>query len=88
MHNGQNFAQNPPGLMLPDILDTWCDWFKMRINSAEIRWSFIVNKNKFRHINIKDTLYGYHQKLWIKELTKTVLDDRNCQVDIVTEVVR
>ncbi len=74
--------------MLPAVLTVWEDWFKMRINSSELRWSFIVNKNKFRHIKIKDTIYAYKQKLWIKEMTKTVIDKHNYKVDIVAEVVR
>lgn len=84
----QNTATNPPGLMTPDILNIWSKWYQMRINTSELKWSFIVNKNKFRHIKIRDTLYGYKQKLWIKELTKTVLDERNYKVDIVAEIIR
>lgn len=88
LKSGNNFATNPPGLMIPDILNIWNKWYQMRINTSELKWSFIVNKNKFRHIKIRDTLYGYKQKLWIKELTKTVLDERNYKVDIVTEIIR
>lgn len=87
LHNNDNLAQNPPGLSFPELLLTFEDWYKMRINSTEYRWSFIVNKNKFRHILLRDTLYGYKRKLWIKDITKNVLNERNYKIDIVTEVV-
>lgn len=84
---GGNFAKNPSGLMLPNILNVWSKWFQMRINNTEIKWSFVANKNKFRDIQIRDILFGYKQRLWIKEISKTVLDEKNYKVDITTEVV-
>lgn len=86
--NGQNLAKKSLGLNFPQLLNSLVDWYEMRINTTEIKWSFIVNKNKFRHINLRDNLYGYSQKLWIKEITKNVIDERNYQIDIVTEVVK
>lgn len=88
LYDGDNLAQNPPGLHLPEILNVWSDWFKMRISNSELRWSFIAKKNDLRNINIRDTLYAYGQKLWIKELTKNSIDERYYQVEIVTEMVK
>lgn len=87
LYNNDNLAQNPPGLAFPELLLTFEEWYKMRINSTEYRWSFIVNKNRFRHIGMRDTMYGYKRKLWIKDITKNVLNERFYKIDIVTEVV-
>ncbi|GIZ15320.1 hypothetical protein [Capnocytophaga catalasegens] len=88
LYEGDNLAQNPAGLHLPEILSIWADWFKMRIDSSELKWSFICKKNAIRHINIRDTLYAYGQKLWIKEITKNVIDQQMYQVELVTEIVK
>lgn len=88
LYDGDNLAQNPAGLHLPEILNIWSDWFKMRMANSELRWSFIAKKNAIRHINIRDTLYAYGQKLWIKELTKNSIDERYYQIEIVAEVVK
>lgn len=88
MYDGDNLAQNLQGLHLPSILKVWGDWFKMRTESTEYRWSFICKKNAIRHINIRDTLYAYGQKMWIKEITKNVLNEQMYHVDIVTEVIK
>ncbi len=85
LHNGDNYAQNPAGLMLPDILDTWLSWYKMRIANNEITWSFYANKNQFRNINIRSTLYAYGQRLWIKSINKTVLSRDMYHIEIITE---
>lgn len=72
-----------PQVILPDVEE----WFKMRIESTELKWDFIVNKNKFRHIKIRDILYAYNKRLWIKEITRNVLNERYYQVSIVTETI-
>lgn len=88
LYNNDNYAQNPAGLHLPEILDVWGDWLKMRIENSELKWSFIAKKNALRHINIRDTLYAYGQKLWIKEITKNILNEQMYQVEIVTEIIK
>lgn len=84
----QNLAQQVPGLMPPEIISKWEEWFQMRIDSNEIRWSFFANKNKWRHIDIRSTLYAYGQKLWIKEMTKEVLNAQMYKIDINAEIIR
>lgn len=87
LSEGQNFAKNPGGLMLPDILSVLLPWYQMRIVSNEFRWAFYANKNKWRHVGIKDTLYVYGRKVWIKEITKTVIDERLYQIEIAVESI-
>ncbi len=88
LHNGDNLAQEKTGLMLPDILSTLSPWYKQRIVSNEFRWSFYANKNRWRHIDVKNTLYVYGHKVWIKEINKTVVDEKTYQIDIVVESVK
>lgn len=84
----QNLAQEVPGLMPPEVLKHWQEWYQMRIDSNGIRWSFFANKNKWRHIDIRSTLYAYGHKLWIKEITKEVLNAQMYKIDINTEIIR
>lgn len=86
--NEQNLAKNPGGLMLPDILSVLRPWYQQRIESNEFRWSFFVSKNKWRHIDIKDTVHVYGKKAWIKEINKNTIDKKHYQIDITVEVVR
>ncbi len=88
LHNGGNFAQEKPGLMLPDILNVLLPWYEQRIVSNEFRWSFYANKNQWRDIDVKDTLYAYGHKVWIREINKTVIDERTYQIEIVVESVK
>ncbi len=87
LHNGDNYAQNPAGLMLPEILSTWEDWYKMRIDNNEITWSFYANKNQLRNVGIRSTLYAYGQRLWIKSINKTVISRDTYHVEIVAETI-
>jgi hypothetical protein len=68
----------------PQVADYWKDWYKMRIAAAEYTWSFICNKNQFRHINLRDTILAYKQRMLIKSINKTVLDPQHYQVEITT----
>ncbi|MDO5607989.1 MAG: hypothetical protein Q4G08_05975 [Capnocytophaga sp.] len=88
LHQGQNFAQNPPGLMLPEILGVWSPWYAMRIHSSELKWTFAANRNRFRNFSIRDTLYCYGMKLWIKEITKNIVSKEMYEVEITAEEVR
>ncbi|CAA0156137.1 hypothetical protein [Tenacibaculum maritimum] len=87
LSQGDNSPLSDSNLSPQGILPFMTEWYKMRINTNEIKWSFIILKNKFRNIQIRDVLYAYQQKLWIKEITKNVLNERYYQVEITTEVV-
>ena len=80
--NYDNFALEKKRLMPPFVSTFWKDWYKMRIASNEVSWSFITNKNQFRHFQIRDILYAYGQRFYIKSLVKNTLDNKNYQVEI------
>lgn len=87
LYEGSNYAQNPSGLMLPEIIKVWQDWFTMRVQNTEIKWSFFAKKSDIRDVNVRDTLHAYGRKLWIKEITKDSINPQMYKVDIVTEVI-
>lgn len=82
LKNGENNAEIADRLMPPKVSRFWADWYKMRISASEFTWSFIANKNKFRNIQLRDTLFVYNQRLSIKTLTKNVLNKNYYQVEI------
>ena len=84
LHNNQNNAGFRKALTPPLVAEYWKDWYKMRIAAAEYTWSFICNKNQFRHIALRDTILAYKQRMLIKSLNKTVLDKEHYQVEITT----
>ena len=68
----------------PLVAEYWKEWYKMRIAAAEYTWSFVCNKNRFRHIALRDTILAYKQRMLIKSINKTVLDKEHYQVEITT----
>lgn len=84
LHNGQNHAGFRKALTPPLVAEYWKDWYKMRIAAAEYTWSFVCNKNQFRHIALRDTILAYNQRMLIKSLNKSVLDKEHYQVEITT----
>ena len=80
--NGENNAEFASRLMPPKVSRYWADWYKSRIAASEFTWSFIANKNRFRHIGLRDTLYAYGQRFAIKSLSKNMLNKEFCQVEI------
>lgn len=84
LHNGQNHAGFCKTLTPPLVAEFWKDWYKMRIAAAEYTWSFVCNKNQFRHIVLRDTILAYNQRMLIKSLNKSVLDKEHYQVEITT----
>lgn len=84
---GENLSRNSVGLMLPNILSTLLPWYRQRITSDEYNWSFYVNKNQWRHINIKDTLYLYGRKAWIRDINKTAIDSKTYHIELRVETI-
>lgn len=84
LHNGQNHAGFRKALTPPLVAEYWKDWYKMRIAATEYTWSFVCNKNQFRHIALRDTILAYNQRMLIKSLNKSVLDKEHYQVEITT----
>lgn len=84
LHNGQNHAGFRKALTPPLVAEYWKDWYKMRIAATEYMWSFVCNKNQFRHIALRDTILAYKQRMLIKSLNKSVLDKEHYQVEITT----
>lgn len=84
LYNGQNHAGFRKTLTPPLVAEYWKDWYKMRIAAAEYTWSFVCNKNQFRHIALRDTILAYNQRMLIKNLNKSVLDKEHYQVEITT----
>ncbi|MDO4782552.1 MAG: hypothetical protein Q4A09_04950 [Capnocytophaga felis] len=82
LKNGENNAEYADRLMPPKVSRYWADWYKDRIAASEFTWSFIANKNRFRHIGLRDTLYAYGQRFSIKSLSKNMLNKEFCQVEI------
>ncbi len=80
--NGENNAEFTSKLMPPKVSRYWADWYKARIAASEFTWSFITNKNRFRHINLRDSLYAYGQRFAIKSISKNMLNKEFCQVEI------
>ena len=68
----------------PLVAEYWKEWYKMRIAATEYTWSFVCNKNRFRHIALRDTILAYKQRMLIKSINKTVLDKEHYQVEITT----
>ena len=68
----------------PLVAEYWKEWYKMRIAATEYTWSFVCNKNQFRHIALRDTILAYKQRMLIKSINKTVLDKEHYQVEITT----
>jgi len=84
LHNGQNNAGFRKPLTPPLVAEYWKDWYKMRIAATEYTWSFVCNKNQFRHIALRDTILAYNQRMLIKSINKSVLDKEHYQVEITT----
>ncbi|MBI1667488.1 hypothetical protein [Capnocytophaga periodontitidis] len=84
LHNGENNAGFCKALTPPLVAEYWKDWYKMRIAATEYTWSFVCNKNQFRHIALRDTILAYNQRMLIKSLNKSVLDKEHYQVEITT----
>ena len=84
LHNGQNNAGFRKTLTPPLVAEYWKDWYKMRIAATEYTWSFVCNKNQFRHIALRDTILAYNQRMLIKSINKSVLDKEHYQVEITT----
>ena len=84
LHNGQNNAGFRKPLTPPLVAEYWKDWYKMRIAATEYTWSFVCNKNQFRHIALRDTILAYNQRMLIKSINRSVLDKEHYQVEITT----
>ncbi len=85
----KNWSGFPDGVYpyFEDVMSEIGPWYKKRISNSSFQWSFLVNKNKFRHINIKDEIYVYGQRAWIKEMSKTSIDKKTYKIEIVVEVI-
>lgn len=66
----------------------WAKWLLFRVYASTLKWTFYVNKNKWRGIGIFDNLYAYFQKLWIRKINKTSINSRVYEIDIECDIVK
>lgn len=60
--------------------------FKL-MNNKQIEWSVIDKRASWKQVKISDVLFVYNQCLLIKSITKTILNDEFCHIDIVGVVL-
>jgi hypothetical protein len=81
-YGNKNEGETREELLPPKVTKYWEDWYKMRLSSYELSWSFIANKNQIREFALRDTLYVYGQRFFIKSITKNTLSREYYQVEI------
>ena len=81
-YGNKNEGETREELLPPKVTKYWEDWYKMRLSSYELSWSFIANKNNIREFALRDTLYVYGQRFFIKSITKNTLSRECYQVEI------
>ena len=81
-YGNKNEGETREELLPPKVTKYWEDWYKMRLSSYELSWSFIANKNQIREFALRDTLYVYGQRFFIKSITKNTLSRECYQVEI------
>ena len=81
-YGNKNEGETREELLPPKVTKYWEEWYKMRLSSYELSWSFIANKNQIREFALRDTLYVYGQRFFIKSITKNTLSREFCQVEI------
>ncbi|WP_185210568.1 hypothetical protein [Elizabethkingia meningoseptica] len=82
---GDNHAKNPTGLSGKEIAEDLKTWYINRVTNNGFTWSFLVEKNKIRNVNIRSEIYAYGRRLWIKQIVKNSISATNYQVEITTE---
>lgn len=93
IYDGLNGGENTPDDITEWRMDVvfnayWQRWLKFRVNASTLRWTFYVLKNKWRHIKILNNLYAYSQKLWIRNLSKTSLNEKVYEIEIEADIVK
>ena len=81
-YGNKNEGETREELLPPKVTKYWEEWYKMRLSSYELSWSFIANKNQIREFALRDTLYVYGQRFFIKSITKNTLSRECYQVEI------
>ena len=69
-YGNKNEGETREELLPQKVTKYWEEWYKMRLSSYELSWSFIANKNQIREFALRDTLYVYGQRFFIKSITK------------------
>lgn len=82
---GDNHAKNPTGLSAKEIAEDLKTWYINRVTNNGFTWSFFVEKNKIRNVNIRSEIYAYGRRLWIKQIVKNSISATSYQVEITTE---
>jgi len=82
---GDNHAKNPTGLSGKEIAEDLKTWYINRVTNNGFTWSFLVEKNKIRNVNIRSEIYAYGRRLWIKQIVKNSISAVGYQVEITTE---
>ncbi|CAI9673195.1 hypothetical protein [Elizabethkingia anophelis] len=82
---GDNHAKNPTGLSGKEIAEDLKTWYINRVTNNGFTWSFLVEKNKIRNVNIRSEIYAYGRRLWIKQIVKNSISATSYQVEITTE---
>ncbi|MFJ1424902.1 hypothetical protein ACILFS_01125 [Capnocytophaga canimorsus] len=57
------------------------------VKNRHVQWQFIDKRAVWQEIKVTDILYVFNQKMLIKEMVKTILDDTYCQIDLTGIVV-
>ena len=84
-NSGDNHAKNPLGLTSKEIAEDLKKWYINRITNNGFTWSFLVEKNRIRNVNIRSEIYCYGRRLWIKQLVKNSVSPNVYQLEITTE---
>lgn len=89
LNDGENTTDDPaPWAMSVVFSEYWLRWLSFRLNASGLKWSFSIKKNLWKHVKLSDKLYAYGQKLWIKNITKTSLNDRVYEIEIEIDIVK
>lgn len=84
-NTGDNHAKNPTGLTGKEIAEDLKEWYINRVTNNGFTWSFMVEKNRIRNVNIRSEIYCYGRRLWIKQLVKNSVSPNVYQLEITTE---
>ena len=82
---GDNHAKNPAGLSGKEIAEDLKTWYINRVTNNGFTWSFLVEKNRIRNVNIRSEIYCYGRRLWIKQIVKNSISPNIYQIEITTE---
>ncbi len=77
-----NLVKEHGKLMPPAVIKDMTPWYLKRVTEKTFKWSFVVNKNRFKEFSIKDTLHVKNKNFWIKEWVKTSINETTYLVEI------